>query len=99
MINNSFFRGSVHPQHPQGWDCSARPRGQEGGHPVCLVRQAGQVILKNASKYCFNLSINEINNIVFADKMPNGEKADLNVRDQELMTNFIKRHQETSKLW
>ena len=36
---------------------------------------------------------------VFAGKMRSGEKVDLSVKDQEPMTNFIKRHQETSKHW
>ena len=37
--------------------------------------------------------------ILFSGKMLNGEKGDLNVKDQEHMINFIKRPQETSKLW
>ena len=37
--------------------------------------------------------------ILFSGKMLNGEKGDLNVKDQEHMINFIKRPLETSKLW
>ena len=37
-------RGALYPQYPQGWNCFARSCDKEGGHPVCLVRQTGQVI-------------------------------------------------------
>ena len=39
-----IFRGALYSQYPQGWNCFARSSGQERGHPVCLVRQTGQVI-------------------------------------------------------
>ena len=47
-----IFRGALYSQYPQGWNCFARSSGQERGHPVCLVRQTGQVIWIN-NKHTF----------------------------------------------
>ena len=45
-----------------------------------------------------NLKQSESIVILFSGKMLNGEKGDLNVKDQEHMINFIKRPQETYHL-